>query len=281
MDFLKIKFDFHFSSKNGRNKKNRYYNKNMLSQEIYNTKDFLPKINQFNSLNITKKIHDKKMFVPQKIKYLHKMNILNNFIKNDFNNIIPIKEPYLINKEKFKQIFDYRNYKNRSNENKFLLSSINFDNKINYNKEENDLFIRKNKKKDLKEIINIYCNKEEPGKKKFSNSENKVINKNNNSKDDKVEDKIVKKNFMFMTEMNFLIKNRNENKMKIKNSINKTNKNLEKKAKKTIDYDSLNLKELIKYIEKNKRRIIYNQNEIDNMLKTTRDTYHEIRKINH
>ena len=281
MDFLKIKFDFHFSSKNGRNKKNRYYNKNMLSQEIYNTKDFLPKINQFNSLNITKKIHDKKMFVPQKIKYLHKMNIFNNFIKNDFNNIIPIKEPYLINKEKFKQIFDYRNYKNRSNENKFLLSSINFDNKINYNKEENDVFIRKNKIKDLKKIINIYCNKEEPGKKKFSNSENKVINKNNNSKDDKVEDKIVKKNFMFMTEMNFLIKNRNENKMKIKNSINKTNKNLEKKAKKTIDYDSLNLKELIKYIEKNKRRIIHNQNEIDNMLKTTRDTYHEIRKINH
>ena len=281
MDFLKIKFDFHFSSKNGRNKKNRYYNKNMLSQEIYNTKDFLPKINQFNSLNITKKIHDKKMFVPQRIKYLHKMNIFNNFIKNDFNNIIPIKEPYLINKKKFKQIFDYRNYKNRSNENKFLLSSINFDNKINYNKEENDLFIRKNKIKDLKEIINIYCNKEEPGKKKFSNSENKVINKNNNSKDDKVEDKIVKKNFMFMTEMNFLIKNRNENKMKIKNSINKTNKNLEKKAKKTIDYDSLNLKELIKYIEKNKRRIIHNQNEIDNMLKTTRDTYHEIRKINH
>ena len=281
MDFLKIKFDFHFSSKNGRNKKNRYYNKNMLSQEIYNTKDFLPKINQFNSLNITKKIHDKKMFVPQKIKYLHKINIFNNFIKNDFNNIIPIKEPYLINKEKFKQIFDYRNYKNRSNENKFLLSSINFDNKINYNKEENDLFIRKNKIKDLKKIINIYCNKEEPGKKKFSNSENKVINKNNNSKDDKVEDKIVKKNFMFMTEMNFLIKNRNENKMKIKNSINKTNKNLEKKAKKTIDYDSLNLKELIKYIEKNKRRIIHNQNEIDNMLKTTRDTYHEIRKINH
>ena len=281
MDFLKIKFDFHFSSKNGRNKKNRYYNKNMLSQEIYNTKDFLPKINQFNSLNITKKIHDKKMFVPQKIKYLHKMNILNNFIKNDFNNIIPIKEPYLINKEKFKQIFDYRNYKNRSNENKFLLSSINFDNKINYNKDENDVFIRKNKIKDLKKIINIYCNKEEPGKKKFINSENKVINKNNNSKDDKVEDKIVKKNFMFMTEMNFLIKNRNENKMKIKNSINKTNKNLEKKVKKTIDYDSLNLKELIKYIEKNKRRIIHNQNEIDNMLKTTRDTYHEIRKINH
>ena len=209
------------------------------------------------------------------------MNIFNNFIKNDFNNIIPIKEPYLINKEKFKQIFDYRNYKNRSNENKFLLSSINFDNKINYNKEENDVFIRKNKIKDLKKIINIYCNKEEPGKKKFSNSENKVINKNNNSKDDKVEDKIVKKNFMFMTEMNFLIKNRNENKMKIKNSINKTNKNLEKKVKKTIDYDSLNLKELIKYIEKNKRRIIHNQNEIDNMLKTTRDTYHEIRKINH
>ena len=43
----------------------------------------------------------------------------------------------------------------------------------------------------------------------------------------------------------------------------------------------LNFKELLKHIEENKKKIIDNQNDIENMLLTAKDTRNEIWKCNH
>ncbi len=42
----------------------------------------------------------------------------------------------------------------------------------------------------------------------------------------------------------------------------------------------MSFKELLKHIENNKRKIIDNQNDIDKMLKTAKDTHYEIWKYN-
>ena len=149
-----------------------------------------------------------------------------------------------------------------------------------------------NKVKQLRKIINVYYKKDDNENKRKNNSENKIKNKIRTINDNKElnedgeqnnNNKNMTKSSMFMTEMNFLIKNkkRKSNKIKIEKIINKSNKNIEKEIKKKIDYDSLTLKELIRHIENNKRIIIINQNDINKMIKTTRDTYQEIWKINH
>ena len=78
---------------------------------------------------------------------------------------------------------------------------------------------------------------------------------------------------MFMTEMNFLIND--------KNKINNQNNIKKNRELKSINYDFLSFKELLKHIEDDKKKIINNQNDLDDMLKTTRDTYFEIWKCNH
>ena len=85
--------------------------------------------------------------------------------------------------------------------------------------------------------------------------------------------RIIKPNSMFMTEMNFLIND--------KNKIN--NKNSMKKSReiRNINYDFFSFKELLKHIENDKKKIIDNQNDLDKMIKTTKDTYFEIWKYNH
>ena len=91
---------------------------------------------------------------------------------------------------------------------------------------------------------------------------------------------------MFMTEMNFLKSNNNNrqkylDKMKeIKEIKNKENKNIENEFKKS-NYECFSFKVLLKYIENDKKKIINNQNDIDDMIKTTKDTYHEIWKYKH
>ena len=49
---------------------------------------------------------------------------------------------------------------------------------------------------------------------------------------------------------------------------------------KSINYESLSFKELLKHIENDKKKIINNQNDLDIMIKTTKDTYYEIWKCN-
>ena len=82
---------------------------------------------------------------------------------------------------------------------------------------------------------------------------------------------------MFMTEMNFLISDKNKRKNKIKETISKNEIISEDNNSK---FESMSFKELLKHIENNKRKIIDNQNDIDKMLKTAKDTHYEIWKYN-
>ena len=186
---------------------------------------------------------------------------------------------------------------NKNNKNKryeFINSIMSKTDSKDYNKVNKKTLYEDNtnKVKQLRKIINVYYKKDDNENKRKNNSENKIKNKIRTINDNKElnedgeqnnNNKNMTKSSMFMTEMNFLIKNkkRKTNKIKIEKIINKSNKNIEKEIKKKIDYDSLTLKELIRHIENNKRRIIRNQNDINEMIKTTRDTYQEIWKINH
>ena len=100
----------------------------------------------------------------------------------------------------------------------------------------------------------------------YNNPNERVIFTNNYNR-------IIKPNSMFMTEMNFLVND--------KNKIN--NKNSMKKSReiRNINYDFFSFKELLKHIENDKKKIIDNQNDLDKMIKTTKDTYFEIWKYNH
>ena len=82
---------------------------------------------------------------------------------------------------------------------------------------------------------------------------------------------------MLMTEMNFLISDKNKRKNKIKEIISKNEIISEDNNSK---FESMSFKELLKHIENNKRKIIDNQNDIDKMLKTAKDTHYEIWKYN-
>ena len=92
---------------------------------------------------------------------------------------------------------------------------------------------------------------------------------------------IPKTKSMFMTGMNFLMHSniRNKNKNEI-NSENNYNKKLENKDE-NINYNCLSFKDLLKHIEENKKKIIDNQNDIEKMLMTAKDTHIEIWKCNH
>ena len=293
VDYFKIKCNFEPSLKFGRNRKNNYFKKSLLSQEIYNTKQILPKINNFNSLNTTKRFPDNKKFLSQRTKFPYKINIFNNFIKNDINNVISLKDSYLFKARKEKLKLQNKNNKNKRYE--FINSIMSKTDSKDYNKVNKKTLYEdnSNKVKQLRKIINVYYKKDDNENKRKNNSENKIKNKirtindnkelNEDGEQNNNNNKNMTKSSMFMTEMNFLIKNkkRKSNKIKIEKIINKSNKNIEKEIKKKIDYDSLTLKELIRHIENNKRRIIRNQNDINKMIKTTRDTYQEIWKINH
>ena len=123
-----------------------------------------------------------------------------------------------------------------------------------------------NKMKELKKIINIYKNDDE--------NNNIIKNKDENvQKEEESNKRTIKPKSMFMTEMNFLIND--------KNKINNNNKKKEIKEIKNINYDSFSFKELLKHIENDKKKIIDNQNDLDIMIKTTKDTHYEIWKWNH
>ena len=46
-------------------------------------------------------------------------------------------------------------------------------------------------------------------------------------------------------------------------------------------YNYLSFKDLLKHIEENKKKIIDNQNDIENMLITAKDTHNEIWRCSH
>ena len=272
IDLFKIKNNFGGKSNNsslrlGRNKK--FYNdKNLFKKEIYKSpfsKNFLPHINKFNSLNVTKKFSDYNKSVLQRI------NINSYTLKtNKKFNIIPLRNSLSFEKKKERPKLDILSNRDKITieyfSNKNNIDSINETNKIETRLKETK---NSNKMKDLKKVINVYFSKNADEKKNKKNEDyiKDILNREENQT---IKSKINKKNSMFVTEMNFLINNKNKYKNELK----------EIKKSKKLDYDSLSFKELLKHIENDKKKIINNQNDIDDMLKTAKDTHYEIWKCN-
>ena len=128
--------------------------------------------------------------------------------------------------------------------------------------------VRNENQKEFVKTVNIYF------KNNFQNNENVEIDDNRNKKED---NSIPKTQSMFMTGMNFLI-SKNNKKKKIKK--NNSELNMENKDNKN-NYEYVSFKELLKHIEENKKKIIDNQNDIEDMLLTAKDTHMEIWKCNH
>ena len=285
-----------YSLKLTKSKKLPYLNN--MSKEIYKnslSNNLLPQIKNSSSLNINKRSFSKKNLSNPDIiqKSTDRINF-NNLPKSSIfhlnNNVISIKKSFLLGGVKTK--FNFRNPHNIHGENSSSVKSIhNIKNNINeiINKEEkekpkreNSLIANENQKQFVK-TVNIYF------KNNFRNNENNddVEVDDNNFK--KRENTIHKTKSMFMTGMNFLMPNNNT-----KNKFQKYNKeklqdkepNSECREKKDnkesiFSFGYLNFKELLKHIEENKKKIIDNQNDIENMLLTAKDTRNEIWKCNH
>ena len=285
-----------YSLKLTKSKKLPYLNN--MSKEIYKnslSNNLLPQIKNSSSLNINKRSFSKKNLSNPDIiqKSTDRINF-NNLPKSSIfhlnNNVISIKKSFLLNKVKTK--FNFRNPHNIHGENSSSVKSIhNIKNNINeiINKEEkekpkreNSLIANENQKQFVK-TVNIYF------KNNFRNNENDGDVKGDDNNFKKEENTIHKTKSMFMTGMNFLMPNNNA-----KNKFQKYNKeklqdkepNSECREKKDnkesiFSFGYLNFKELLKHIEENKKKIIDNQNDIENMLLTAKDTRNEIWKCNH
>ena len=260
------------SLKFGRNTKKNFIKKKFFSKSPI-TKNILPKINRLNSLIETKGLSTDKKFISYFNK--EKTENTNSYIINTNKKIYTIpfgnSLTHILNEEKKKFINTRNNDKNPS-------YSTTFINNINNQNENRIIDNTDNKAKKLRKIINLYYTKNVLDNKKENKNENVFEEKENKDINNKNKNK--KRKSMFMTEMNFLINNDNNRK---RSKIKKTKeiKHNKENEFKNNNYDSINFKELLKHIERDKKKIINNQNDIDNMLKTTKDTFYEIWKYNH
>ena len=293
-----------------KNRKYLNFNKN-INRDIFKnsfSNYFLPQIKNSSSLDINKRFFNKNIFnhlnqyqIPKNSDKIIANNLSNSSIFQINNNIISIKKKALIGNrikpkfnyksiQKIENSSDINNYNNNNQNN--LYQTLN---KENIEKKEKEIKeITKNKtKKEMVRRSNTIIKKEHP--KEFIKTVNIYFKnnfRNNESTDDdinfkKEDNKITKTKSMFMTGMNFLMPNNsrnNKNKEKNENNVisndNKRNEeNSENKEK--INYDYLSFKELLKHIEENKKKIIDNQNDIEDMLLTAKDTHIEIWKCNH
>jgi hypothetical protein len=260
------------SLKFGRNTKKNFLKKKFFSKSPI-TKNILPKINRLNSLIETKGLSTDKKFISYFNK--EKTENTNSYIINTNKKIYTIpfgnSLTHILNEEKKKFINTRNNDKNPS-------YSTTFINNINNQNENRIIDNTDNKAKKLRKIINLYYTKNHLDNKKENKNENVFEEKENKDINNKNKNK--KRKSMFMTEMNFLINNDNNRK---RSKIKKTKeiKHNKENEFKNNNYDSINFKELLKHIERDKKKIINNQNDIDNMLKTTKDTFYEIWKYNH
>ena len=280
-----------FSIKYFNNRKLPYFNNNINRESFKNfhIKKSLPKIKSFSTSNINKKSYNKNIFnsldqIQKKSDRIIFNNIPNSSILKLNNNILSIKKSALLG-IKTKPIYNFRNIQNHSNEN--YSSEISPKNNINYlneniNKEKiekpkriNTLIKNENPKEFVK-TVNIY----------FKNNFRNNVDENNIKKQENI---IPKTSSMFMTGMNFLMTNNHKNKNKEKNENNNIDINMEKienndnleNKEKHMKYNYLSFKDLLKHIEENKKKIIDNQNDIENMIITAKDTHNEIWKCSH
>jgi hypothetical protein len=97
----------------------------------------------------------------------------------------------------------------------------------------------------------------------------------------KYQNQFPKTKSMFMTGMNFLVNhNKNSNITNINNKVkNELNENINNNENiKSFNY--ISFRELLKHIEENKKKIIDNQNDIEDMIQTAKETHKEIWKCN-
>ena len=256
--------------------------KNIIKQKFLSKspiiKNILPKINRLNSLNETKGFSTKKEFISFFNKEKKENRNLYTINTNKKFYMIPLRNSLtqIKREEKINFINKRINEINPSYLNTFINNIKNqTDNRIKNNNE--------NKVKEIRKIINLYYSKnEEKNNHNITKNENKNENLLKEKDNQNINNKTTIKNSMFMTEMNFLIYNKNKRKSKNKEikEIKEVKTNKENEIKRT-NYDLLNFKELLKRIERDKKKIINNQNDIDNMIKTTKDTFNEIWKYNH
>ena len=260
------------SLKFGRNNRaKKYIIKKKFIPKSPITKNILPKINRLNSLIETKRLSTDKNF----ISYFNneKTENTNTYIINDKKKVfnIPFRNSltHISNGKKRKLI-------NKRNNDKIPSYSSTFINNINSQNENIIMDNNENKAIKLRKTINLYYSKIEEKNEISIKNENKEENLIKEKENQDANYKNRKRNSMFMTEMNFLINNKNKRKIEIKGiKYNKENE------LKNTNYDSINFKELLKHIERDKKKIINNQNDIDNMLKTTKDTFYEIWRYKH
>jgi hypothetical protein len=264
--------------------------------ELYNY--FNIKKNQINNSSSSSLIIKKRKFD----KYIYKNPFSNNFLPNIVkSNYLSIKNNIPLNKKLF--------FSNNPNLNNIIANSIY---QLNSNllslKKPNTILINKvksinNRESDFTKTIN------KTKSKKLKNNESRNKGKdanyrraysllgNENSKQF-IKTLNLKKNFrsienaednntlkednafpktrsMFMTGMYFLGKTK-KNQKKFENNENEENNEKEKK----INYEFLSFRELIKQIEQNKKKIIDNQNDIEDMIQTAKETHKEIWKCN-
>ena len=260
------------SLKFGRNNRAKKYiiKKKFIPKSLI-TKNILPKINRLNSLIETKRLSTDKNF----ISYFNneKKENINTYIINDKKKVfnIPFRNSltHISNGKKRKLI-------NKRNNDKIPSYTSTFINNINSQNENIIMDNNENKAIKLRKTINLYYSKIEEKNEISIKNENKEENLIKEKENQDANYKNRKRNSMFMTEMNFLINNKNKRKIEIKGiKYNKENE------LKNTNYDSINFKELLKHIERDKKKIINNQNDIDNMLKTTKDTFYEIWRYKH
>ena len=261
------------SLKFGRNNRaKKYIIKKKFIPKSPITKNILPKINRLNSLIETKRLSTDKKF----ISYFNneKTENTNTYIINDKKKVfnIPFRNSLThISNGKKRKLINKRN--NDKIPSYYLFTFIN---NINSQKENIIMDNNENKAKKLRKTINLYYSKIEEKNEISIKNENKEENLIKEKENQDANYKNRKRNSMFMTEMNFLINNKNKRKIEIKGiKYNKENE------LKNTNYDSINFKELLKHIERDKKKIINNQNDIDNMLKTTKDTFYEIWRYKH
>ena len=289
-----------YSFKYFNNRKLPYFNNanniNRESFKNFNINKALPKIKSNSTSNINKKYYNKNIFnsldqIPKKsdkIIFNNNPNSNSSIFKLN-NNILSIKKSALLG-FKIKPKYNFRNFQSISGENyssefspknsiNYLNENINNDKNEKKEKPKKITSLNKNEtQKEFVKTVNIYFK---------SNLRNKIIVDDNNIK--KEENIIPKTTSMFMTGMNFCMPNNHRNKNKEKNENNdfdtnmesiENNDNLENKEKK-INYNYLSFKDLLKHIEENKKKIIDNQNDIENMIITAKDTHNEIWKCSH
>ena len=225
--------------------------------------NFLPNIGKSNNLSIKN-----KMPLNNKLFFSNNPN-LNSIISNSIYqlnyNIFSSKKPttILINtiKHDNNRESDFTKTINKTKSKRLKnTESRNKDKNANYRRAFS-LLGNENSKQFMK-TLNL--------KNSFRSIEN--VEDNNTLKEDNA---FPKTRSMFMTGMYFLGKSK-KHKEKYENKENEENNEKEKK----INHEFLSFKELIRQIEQNKKKIIDNQNDIEDMIQTAKETHKEIWKCN-